>query len=123
MSDSGWQAPGQGREPSDPTAPVPEPETYAMMLLGMLVVGRAAIRRRRRQPIQLARGTIDQRGLEHQIFGRISDQLQFGIDDQIGMGMARAQRDHGVGIGDEIAHILRHLGEDDGQTVGHAPRV
>lgn len=26
MSDSGWQAPGQGREPSDPTAPVPEPD-------------------------------------------------------------------------------------------------
>ena len=75
-----------------------------------------------RQPVEMIIGLVEQGGLEHQILGRIADQLQFGIDDQVRALGAGAPFQHGVGIGPGVAHGLGHLGERDHEFVGHVTR-
>ena len=71
----------------------------------------------------LGGGALDQRGLQHQVLGRIADQLHLGKDDQIaGPGLLRAPSSIAVGIAGEVADLLVELGKGDGELVGHGRR-
>jgi hypothetical protein len=73
----------------------------------------------RNQPRGFLSGGTDQCGLQHQILGRIADQLQLGAQQQIGARGFIAHRQHRRAVGGEVAHALVHLGKRDGQAVGH----
>jgi len=82
---------------------------------------RAALRRRLRHRLQFRRRPRHKAGLEHQIFGRIADQLQFGEHDQIGPRLLGAipRGEHPGSIAGQIAHGLVQLGERDLERIGH----
>ena len=84
--------------------------------------GRAAIGGFLRHPVKLIIGLRDQSGFQHQILGRITDQLQLGKDDQVSPLRPRAPFQHGVGVSLEVAHGLGHLRKRDHEFVGHGAR-
>jgi hypothetical protein len=60
-----------------------------------------------------------ERRLQHQILGRVADQLEFGEDDQVCGAGLRAPLQHRVGVGREIADALADLDKSDAEPVGH----
>ena len=83
---------------------------------------RAAIGGGLGQQFQLHGGAFDQRGLQHQVFGRIADQAQFGENHQVGPGGggAPACGQHRGGVGGKVANRLVELGKRDLEAVWHA---
>ncbi len=71
------------------------------------------------QPLGRLHGPSDKLGLQHQVLWRISGQLKFGAQQQIGAGGALAHLEHRRGIALKVADALVHLRERDGQAVGH----
>ena len=82
-----------------------------------------AICGRQRQRIQLLRRACREFGFQHQIFGRITYQLLFRIDDQICAGCLCAPFQHRCGISGKIADALVNLGNGDGKLIGHCPHI
>ena len=82
---------------------------------------RPAIGRNAGHALQLLGSALDQRGFQHQILGRIADQLHFREDDQVGPGgpgpLARGE--HRPGIAGNIADRLVQLGKRDGKRIDH----
>src|SRR5690606_24441928 len=64
------------------------------------------------------RRPFGERGLEDQILGRIADQLELGVEDEVGIAVPGAHLAHRGGVGGEIADRLRHLRKDDGKRFG-----
>src|SRR3546814_1843273 len=62
---------------------------------------RAAVGGLGRQLDEELRGPLGERGLQHQILGRITDQLELGIEDQVGVPVPRPHSAHRVGIRSE----------------------
>mgnify|MGYP000036948542 CR=1 FL=1 len=81
--------------------------------------GRTAVRGRCREPRELGLGARDQRRFQHQILGRIADQLQFWEDDQVAILRLGARLQHRIGIAGHIAHGLPALDKRDDKPVGH----
>ena len=84
---------------------------------------RTPIRRGPGQPLQLFARAPGQGGLENEVLGRIADQLQLGIADQIGVWIACPHRQHRIGIARQIAQPLRHLGHHYRQGIAHNPVI
>jgi hypothetical protein len=80
---------------------------------------RAAVRRRRRQRIELGRRALDESGLEDQVLGRIADQLQLGKDDEVGALRLLTRGEHRGGVAGDVADRLVELGEGDLERIGH----
>ena len=83
--------------------------------------GRASAGGGRGQVLQLGGGALHQGGFQHQILGRIADEVQLGKGDEIRaiLPRARPRAKHGSGIAGEVPHRLVHLGERDLERIGH----
>ncbi len=62
----------------------------------------------------------DKLGLQHQVLGRIADQLQFRAEQQVGTLRPAPHLEHRRGIAFEVADPLVHLGERNAEAIGHA---
>ena len=80
---------------------------------------RAAARGRLCQPLELGGRPLDQRWLEHQILGRIADQVELGKDDQVAVPRSLARGQNAGSITRDIADRLVMLGQGDLQRIGH----
>ena len=67
-------------------------------------------------------GAPDELGLEHQVLGRIADQLKLGTEQQVRALRPAPHLQHRRGIALEVADALVHLRKRDFQAVGHARR-
>ena len=75
--------------------------------------------RRRGQPVEFGLCPFPDCRLEHQVFGRVADQLQFGEDDQVAVRLCAMRRDHRIGIAAQVTDRLGQLRHGDGKLVRH----
>ncbi len=81
---------------------------------------RAGLDRRRDQVNGAFMNAPHELGLEHQVFGRVADQLQLRTDEEIRTFRRRLapHREHRLGIALEVADALVHLRERNAKAVG-----
>ena len=85
-------------------------QRHGVVELAVLAVAAADQHRRpaiggdRCHPFKFSIGRLLQRRFQHQILGRIADQLQLGINDKVRSRMRGTNRQHRVGIAAQVPH-------------------